>query len=827
MKFFWWIRKILLLWVHQKVVPDHPQEELQVLSGEPVCYVLRSNSLTDTFVLDEVCRRHQLPPPHNTRAALAMRGSASYIYLQRMGLVNVTRDAAKQPPSPLLKIVEMAHADKNMEVKIVPVSIFWGRAPATSEKSLFKLLFFDDEHAGMLQKFFIVLAQGRNTLVRFGKPISLRAVVDEGAGAPDTAKKIRRVVRVHFRRQRTALTGPTLPSRNDVIASLVKTRAVRNAILEEARKKKQSQHRAERRARAYLAEIACDMKPSTVRMADLALTWLWNRMFDGVEFRHTERLREIDSNAEIVYLPNHRSHLDYMLLSYSLYYQGMWPPHTAAGVNLNFWPVGSLLRRIGAFYLRRSFSGNRLYTAVFNEYMHYLLTKGYSMNFFIEGGRSRTGKLLHPRTGMLTMVLQSYLRNSDRPIVFLPIYLGYDKVIEVATYQSELRGMAKRKETIRGLLKARSALRSRFGRAYLSVGEPIKLDELLDAEQPGWRHEHSNLDEKPPWLSAFVHKVANDALTRVNSSAVLTPVGIVALIMLASPQRAMAEDDLLFLISKIISILQRAPYGPESTLPLGDSRQILGQVLQVAKLERFQHPSGDVLFLEEREAVLLTYYRNNILHLVIMPALIASLFQYSESLSSQEILRACKVVYPFLRYEYFLRWQSEELAEAVDKVLEALLSERLLVRDSTSQKLVRPKAVSREFLALKLLSRPIGQTVERFAISIALLAKHTSGQSFDRKDYESTCQQMAQRVSILSGLNEPEFFEKSLFKHYIDIVKDLGLAHEDSAGQLIVKPEVDAMAEIAITLLSPDVRQSVARSSPSHISVTCSQPGES
>jgi glycerol-3-phosphate O-acyltransferase len=817
MQFFWWLRKILLLWVKPKVVPDNPNDELQLQPGEPVCYFLNSSSISDTFVLDEVCRRQKLPLPHNTRAALAMRGSASYIYLQRIGLVQLTREGPKEPPSPLLKITEMALADKSMEVKIVPVSVFWGRAPAKTERSLFKLLFFDDEHAGMLQKFFIILAQGRNTLVHFGKPISLRAVVDEGAGAAETAKKIRRVVRVHFRRQRNAATGPSLPSRNDVIASLVKTKAVKNAILDEARKKKLSLERAEARARRYLAEIACDMKPSVVRSLDILLTWMWNRMFDGVEFVHANRLREVEAGAEIVYLPSHRSHLDYMLLSYSLYYQGMWVPHTAAGVNLNFWPVGPLLRRAGAFYLRRSFGGNRLYTAVFNEYMHYLLTKGYSMNFFIEGGRSRTGRLLQPKTGMLTMVVQSFLRNSDRPIVFLPTYIGYDKVMEVRTYQSELRGRAKRKETVGGLLRARGALRTRFGRAYISIGEPIRLDTFLDAERPGWRSELPPADEKPRWLSPVVHKLAKESLTRVNSAAVLNPVALFALVILSAPQRAMAEDELIYLMDKLVRLLRATAYGPDVTLPEQDPREMLRYVMQVAKVERFQHPGGDVIFLEEREGVLLTYYRNNILHLVALPSLVASFFQHNDRMDEDSVRQACAAIYPFLRFEFFLRWSPDELDAVLGGVIDALVQEGLLLREAGTRMITRPNFTAKEFASLKVLSRPLSQTLERYAISTALLAKHGDGQPFSRGEYETTCQLMAQRVSILSGMTEPEFFEKTLFKNYVDLLKELDFAREEEGGKLVLNRQVGTMAEVAMKLLSTDVRQSIARASQSDL----------
>lgn len=813
MQFFWWIRKILLLWVRPKVIPDQPSSELQLKAGDSVCYVIKNNSLTDIFVLDEVCRRLGLPLPHNTRAALAMPGSASYIYLQRVGIAQVSRDDDKSPPSPLLKIVEMAHSDRTMDIKIVPVSIFWGRAPSKSESSIFKLLFFDDEHAGIIQKFFIILAQGRNTLVSFGKPISLRSVVDEGAGAAETAKKIRRVVRVHFRRQRTVVTGPTLPSRADVIASLIKTRAVRKAVLEEARKKKTTYEKAEAQARRYLAEIACDMKPSIVRMFDILLTWMWNRMFEGVEFYHTHRLREVESGAEIVYLPSHRSHMDYLLLSYSLYYQGMWPPHTAAGVNLDFWPVGPMLRRGGAFYLRRSFGGNRLYTTVFNEYMHYLLTKGFSMNFFIEGGRSRTGRLLQPKTGMLTMVMQSFLKNADKPIVFLPIYLGYDKVLEVATYQSELRGRAKRKETVGDLFKARRALKTRFGRAYISIGEPIHLRSFLDEQYPNWQAESGTQEEKPRWLSPVVHKLAQQALTKVNSAAVMSPVGLLALILLSAPQRAMTEEELVFLLGKIVQLLRKSPFWSEVSIPLDEPRSILKYVMQISPVQRFQHPSGDVIFVEESDAVLLTYYRNNILHVVALHSLVACFFQHNQQMGLKKISEACRAIYPFLKFEFFLPWNVDELDPVITQIIEDFVSQGILVRNEGDATLSRPDPNSNDFLALKMLSRPLGHTLERYAISTALLARHSDGKPFSRELYETTCQLMAQRISILNGINAPEFFEKNIFKNYVDLLKELEFAREEEGGKLTLNRQVGLMAELAMELLSAETRYSIVKSS--------------
>jgi glycerol-3-phosphate O-acyltransferase len=814
----WWLRSILFLWVKTKVTSD-PAQSLGLKPGVPVCYVLPSRSVTDLLVLDELCQRHGLPRPINKPKALKHQGTAAFVYLHKLGLIQVSRESDTKAPPPLTKLVAEAEADKTMEVQLVPVSIFWGRNPGKGERSLFKLLFFDDEHAGIVQKFFIVLAQGRSVFVNFGKPISLRNLADEAAGVEETAKKLRRVIRVHFRRQRTSALGPSLPDRATVVGHLMGTKAVKHAIQEEARKKQISVERAEAQARRYIMEIASETNASMVRFFDFFLSWLWNRMFDGVVIEHAQRLRELDQTAEIVYLPSHRSQLDYLLFSYSLYYSGFFPPHTAAGVNLNFWPAGPLLRRAGGFFLRRTFGGNRLYATVFNEYIHFLVTKGYSLKFYLEGGRSRTGRLLNPKTGMLAMVVHSYLRSRERPIILVPVYLGYDKVAEVRTYQRELRGEQKRKESVGQLLQARKVLKSKFGKAYIGFGEPIELAQYLDKARADWRDLEVDPEHKPGWMTPIVSTLAREVLTRVNSTAVVSPVALVALVLMASPQKAVSEDELLQLLGKLVEALQAAPYSRDVVLPIGSPADILKAAMTVAKIQRFAHPSGDVIYVDDREGVLLSYYRNNIMHLVAIPSLITSFFQHNDRMTMPELVSGCAALYPFLKAEFFLRWPAEDGPKVVGAVTDALVANGLLVREGDV--LRRPDVTAKEFTSLKIMGRVLGQVLERYAVSTALLGRYaqTARGPLVRKDFETQCQLMAQRISILNGMNEPEFFDKNLFKNYIDLLKDLGLASEDEAGGLIIDARVGAVAAGATKLLSGDIRQSIARFSSSEPAV--------
>ena len=190
-----------------------------------------------------------------------------------------------------------------------------------------------------------------------------------------------------------------------------------------------------------------------------------------MEFEHVEKLQEIGDGAEIIYVPCHRSHMDYLLLSYVIYHKGFAVPHVAAGVNLDLPVIGRFLRKGGAFFLRRSFKGHALYAAVFTKYLGFMMARGHPLEYFVEGGRSRTGRLLSPRTGMLSMTVRSYLKEPKRPVVFMPVYFGYERIVEGRTYIGELSGRPKEKESVLGVIKSLpSVLRSKFGKVHVNLG---------------------------------------------------------------------------------------------------------------------------------------------------------------------------------------------------------------------------------------------------------------------------------------------------------------------------------------------------------------------
>lgn len=797
-------RALLSVWVRTRVLPDTPDK--LGLDGDSVpVYVLESRSLSNLLVLSRECRRAGLADPlHRIELPGDRRRRAALAMTRRRGLIRRREDHAAHLPG-LEALVEAA--GRGADVRLVPVCIFWGRRP-DRERSWFKALFSDSwALVGPIRKFFMVLIHGRHVFVHFNEPISLR---DFRAENPDESRRVRklsRVLRVHFRRQRTATIGPDLSHRRTLVNTLLARRVVHEAIQREADKRNVTYAAAERRARKYAMEIAADYSYPVVRFMDHLLGWLWNRLYDGIVLRHFDTVREVAPGNEVIYVPCHRSHIDYLLLSYVLYHHGLVPPHIAAGINLNIPVIGGILRRGGAFFIRRSFRGNQLYTAVINEYLAMNFAKGVSVEYFIEGGRSRTGRLLRPREGMLSMTVRSYLRNWRRPIVFVPIYIGYEKVIELPSYVNELSGKPKEKESIGGLFKSLGALRHRWGKVYVNVGEPIRLDEVLGEHKSGWREEMAGeFDRRPKWLSTVVTDLATRISTRVNRAAAVNPVNLLSLALLSTPKHALGEDELVSLLDLLRRILRETAYSDRVTVTDQSARDIIeyGEHMQLVRRE--PHQLGDVLYLDARDAVLVTYFRNNILHLFALPSLIACCFVNNRELGEKQVKRLARLVYPFLREELFLPWEERELDGVLDRHLEVLTGLGLLSRDGNT--LERESADSQAAARVHVLAQGVLQTLQRFYMTIALLAQAGSGQ-LTTEELEELCQLTAQRLSLLHEFQGPDFFHRALFRNFIAVLKRRDLVGVDDDERLVFEPALLELDDDARLILSRRIRASI------------------
>ena len=802
---YWLAGKIFGTWARPTVQPDDPAELLAHSTG-PVVFVLETGGLADTLALERACEKYGLPSPSQVLRFGNAR-EPSLIVLRRMQGFLLRRRRA-QHSSRLRRLVDASIAAGGAELQLVPVAIYWGRSPE-KEKSWFKLLFLENwDVVGRTRKLLATIVHGRNTLLRFSEPLALSSIIQEGTEPEVAFRKVSRILRVHFRQRRIATVGPDLSHRRTLVNHVLEDPAVRRIIDAEAGDSRVARERAHQKARKYAKEIAAHISYPTIRVIERFLSWLWNRIYDGIVLHHVDRLHAVAEGHEIVYVPCHRSHIDYLLLGYIVYHQGLSIPHTAAGINLNMPIIGSILRRGGAFFLRRSFRGNRLYAAVFNAYLHQILTRGYAIEYFVEGGRSRTGRLLAPKGGMLAMTVNSYLLAPQRPIMFVPVYFGYEKLIEGDSFISELGGAEKKKESLIGLMRSVKALRENFGKVYVNIGEPIALESLLDDMQPDWRKVDLSGEDRPSWISRAIDELGERIMQGINSAAAVTPISLLASILLSTQKQTMGEAELKRQLQLSIDLLTRFRYSDSVTLPDWTPEEIIAHGEKMLVVDRMAHPLGDVLHMAERNAVLMTYFRNNVSHLFAIPAAIACCFIHGRRLEYREVQRLVAMIYPFMQTELCLKWDHDDIDEVTLAAIEALIELGILGRASNSRALVRPPAGSARAFQLLMLGQSLVPMLQRFYLVIALLFRNGSGK-LSRVQLENLCQQSAERLTMIYGLHSPDFFDKALFRDFIAKLRQHNVLRKNEAGLLEFDDDINRIGDDARLVLGEEIRHSI------------------
>ncbi len=802
---YWFAGKIFSIWARPTIHPDDPGEYITDPEAA-VCYVLETGGLADILALEKACAQHGLPSPTEPFEFCGNVEYKRFVILRRMQgfLVRHPRMTGSQR---LKRIVDAA-ADGKQELLLIPVALYWGRSPE-KERSVLKLFFSENwEAIGRMRKFFTTLAHGRNTLLRFSHALPLRSLDVQGQSTEIAYRKVSRILRVHFRQRRIATVGPDLSHRRTLINQVLRSRGVRRAIRAEAGGDVRKQEVARRKARKYALEIAADISYPTIRVLVRLLRWLWHQIYDGIELNHADKLHEVANEKEVVYVPCHRSHFDYLLLGWVTYQEGLQLPHIAAGINLNLPVVGGILRRGGAFFLRRSFKGNRLYAAVFDAYIQEVLGKGYSMEYFIEGGRSRTGRLLAPKGGMLAMTVNAYVTNPQRPIVFVPIYFGYEKLIEGQAFISELGGAAKEKESLGGLIRSINSLRDHFGKVWVNFGEPIDLDPILERHRHDWRSYKPTNGERPPWLGGIVNELGGTIMQNINSAAAVTPNSLLAYVLLATPKQKIGRDELRRQLQLSVALIRRFRYSDLVTVPDWPPDKIIAHGERLDVISRSSHPMGEVIHMEERTAVLMTYFRNNITHLLAVPASVACCFIHATELEHTELQRLVRLIYPFMKKELCLKWDADQIDDVTTEAIHSLVDLGILSHGQSKKVLVRPRAGSEKAFQLLMLGQSMIPMLQRFYLVIAILVGNGSG-NLSRAQLETLCQQSAERLSIIYGLHSPDFFNKTLFHDFIKMLEELEVLRRNAGGLIEFDDDIKSIGADARLVLGEEIRHSI------------------
>jgi glycerol-3-phosphate O-acyltransferase len=310
-------------------------------------------------------------------------------------------------------------------------------------------------------------------------------------------------------------------------------------------------------------------------------------------------------------------------------------------------------------------------------------------------------------------------------------------------------------------------------------------------------------------LSPLAGEVATAIMTRINAAACVSPINLVALVLLATPRQSMGEADLARQLELYASLLRQAPYSPRVWVTNLDGAAMIRYAESFGILRRHSHELGDVSYMTEKHSILTSYFRNNVLHLLLMPSLIACAFLSNASVTRGQLERFARRVYPYVADEYFLRWSEAELPAVIDELLEDLFNHGLVTCSENRSVWNRPAAESSEAVQLSVLAQATVPILERYYLALALLLKAGSGR-LTQDTLERQCQLVAQRMAMLYEINSPEFFDKALFRNFVELLRARGVLSLSEEDRLEFDPAVlEAVFADAQVVLHEQVRNSI------------------
>ncbi len=775
------------------------------------CYVLQDASLSNTVLIDQQAQSRGLPSVYAPLQIAEHKEENSILVLNE----KKPQQYAYRYSAKLIRLIETLQQHPEQDVMFVPVTVLWGRSPEY-EDSWLKALFADAwSTPNTLKQTINISLYSRDNYIEFHKAISLRQLIAQATQEQphlSPAHFIEQRLEHNFNQHKAAILGPDLSDRRNLINALMKSAAVQQAIRKESIEQKVSMFEAENRAKSYLTEIVSDFSYSTLRFAELALTKLWTQLYDGIEVHNFDTVRELAKDYEIVYTPCHRSHIDYLLLSYVIFNRGLMVPHIAAGINLNLPIVGQLMRGAGAYFIRRTFSGNELYTSVFKEYLHSLLSRNTPLEYFIEGGRSRTGLLLPPKKGMLSMTIQSHLRGATKPIAFIPTYFGYEKLLEGTSYLNELNGKPKEAESLWGILNSARKIEKVFGQVYVNFGEPVFLDNVLAENQAKDLKLNIN-DELPTSVIHTVDHTAHAILENINKAVVINPIALISLILLNADQHALTEQALLHRIESYRQLLKQLCYDPRMIITHLNSQEIIEYALKLKQVERYNQDGVEQIRVAESQKILLSYFSNNILHCFIVPACVALIIEQmaeqKHNLTAADLMQKMQHLYPYLNQEFFLAWTQQELTQEVEKILAyfnqqdwiQMLDEQIMPSESPEKQ--------QALLALAELAKP---SLNNFVLIQSLLQRYSPHLPLNLKVLEKMAKTVLQRAAHTQQFKSGYYFDNATLRSFIGSLDQQALLQQ-TATQITLDPSFGSKMADYFSWYNPAVHQLLEASS--------------
>ncbi len=783
--------------------PEDAQERLEDLARRgTLVYVMRSAGILNFLYFNWAFARRGLPlaqavlglstvlfrptrlffrrrPARGSDAVVeaARRGQASMVFLRRP---SVLRSRGASTDDPFGRLVALQRTSER-PIFLIPQLLIFKRAPSRLRPGVTDVVLGSAEVPGRLHAFTSFLFNYKRSVVKIGLPIDLSEVVRHQGEASDEilARKARGALGVGLARELRAVVGPRIKSQRRMIEETLRDRILRSELSKRAESSGKSYEAVEQEAIRCLKEISARYSPAWIDGANTITRWVFNRIYDGVEVDE-EGLRavaEASKRAPIVLCPTHRSHVDYLLISHVLLERGITPPLVAAGANLSFWPLGPMFRRCGAFFIRRSFKGQRVYAAALSAYIRKLLRDGYTQEFYPEGGRTRTGRILQPKYGLISIEVDAWLTGARDDIHFVPVAIDYAKVIEARAYARELAGAEKKREDIKGLLKAPAVLRSRWGRAHVQFDAPISLAAF--AAKRGFDVADHTADERKSLIYALAHRIAwgMGQVQTINSTA------LVSAALLASLNRGVGVAELGERIELLRTIalakgarfslpMEIAPSDPSAP---GAVRETLGGLVAEGQVRR-QDADGEAFFRAVDAArPALDFYKNNIVHHFEEESIFAASLL---SLGGEGSLEALSD-----RAQWLSRMLKRELSFRPDVPLEVTVADTArsldalgLIEAAGDGYRIRPEAHD----ALVFLRAQLGDAIESYLVA-AMAIDELEAAPLDRKRLVERCFHFGEEALQAGRIRRAEGLSKPTIERAVGWLVEQG--HLEPAGE--------------------------------------------
>lgn len=524
----------------------------------------------------------------------------------------------------------------------------------------------------------------------------------------------------------------------------------------------QTRNRAER----YLKEIAATHSPYVIDLIANAIHTLYTQGYGEIHYSDDEvsEIAALGLEHPVVFLPSHRSNLDRLSLQFMLWENDLPPNHTAGGMNLNFFPIGPVLRRTGVFFIRRSFRDNELYKIVLRAYIDFLVEKRFPIEWYMEGGRSRSGRLNPPRFGLLNYVVDSLRRGKSDDIQLMPVSIAYDQIQDIPDYAREAQGRSKEDESIGWLLRAIRSLRRRYGDIYIRFGEPVSVRSMM-----------ANIDEDAD-SSTGLQKLAFEVMYRIGRVTPVTPTAIVSIALLAARGKARTADELVAECVRLVDFIRAREIPTTERLDLDDSAgviRILDWLGEHGNVSSHEAIDRRVFWLDDDQMIRISYYRNMVVHFFIDRAIaemsLNSLIEDSDR-DPPTARRRMLDLRDLMKFEFFFPEKEAFLAAVASDI-------QVDVPDwETSLAAAGPLGVLAE----------MGEPVSHWALLPFLDAYQVVGDelevvegSFDEKRFLAACLDRARMYRIEERVFSGESASQVLFKSALALARNRDLLGDD------------------------------------------------